>query len=78
MTFIHLFMKEGKVEHYYVHWREAMKLLEGETKKGKPIEFILVDKDRKRVISSQDCFRLLDLSAKTIQKLVTEYECEEV
>tara|TARA_Y100000310_G_C20627690_1_gene786882 strand:+ start:992 stop:1207 length:216 start_codon:yes stop_codon:yes gene_type:complete len=71
-------MKEGKVEHYYVHWRDAMKLLEGEKKKGKPIEFILIDKDKKRVISSQDCFRLLDLSAHTIQKLVTEYECEEV
>lgn len=73
MTFIHVYVKKGKVLHNYLHWRSVMRLFENFDRfKGKEKEFIFVDLDSRRVVSSQTCFRLSD-----VKKFTEGFECEE-
>ncbi|MBT3303989.1 hypothetical protein HN592_01840 [Candidatus Woesearchaeota archaeon] len=58
MTFINVCVKEGKIKHAFLHWREVIKLLEGEEFNGRFKEFIFIDLDAKRIISNQSCFRI--------------------
>ena len=79
MTFINVYVKKGKVKHHYLHWRQAiglfMKDFEGD---GKDKEFIFVDLDDMRIISSQSCFSLMDLPEWTAKKIARQFEYEEV
>ena len=59
MTFINVCVKKGRIRHKYMHWREVLKLLENlEEFDGMFKEFLFIDLDSKKIISSQNCIKV--------------------
>lgn len=65
MSFVHLFIiKNDKVYNLYLHYRAALRILEQGTDevtrivpgKYKDAGYIIIDHDKKTIISSQDAF----------------------
>lgn len=46
--------------------------------KGKSKEFIFIDLDDKTIISSQNCFSLMDLEDKAVSNIVKNFDYKEV